>query len=599
MVLPPTGRIPRMNNLCNTNKAKNRAILLTTLAVFCLPIISDLFINGPDRLFGYLAVDFFYYETIARNYLTLGYTTFDQTNPTNGFHPLWQHTVIATTYIAERIGLEGTQVFGATIAVSTALSLVAILLLWASLQSANTTVTPLFPWIVPGIFAVLTSFMYSTEHDFARLRVPGGERPIVGTLWHYVNGMETPLVLMFFCLALFLLTKTLQSDTEEPRRRTRLALASGVTLGALALARLDHALFSVTMTLAAFGIQQRGTRWRLWSLLAAGSLIPLAAYLLTNKVTTGAFVPVSGSVKSSFPQITTDNITDLGNILRGQRKLWVPDAWRLAQQLIPPFLAVAYVAYVLDPRTLLRGRFQLRAQRTSFDVVLLTTTPAVLGLAAYNFLFVRSDFQGHWYFPVSVLLCSLYALQFTTRTRVSSGLYGSRSLFTAWLLVSSAAISLLFYWAHFRPILNRDIAEFYKDEAPLIQNFYAQRGSPPPQFIEFYDAIFASATGFRTINGYGLVVDPEAATARKAGLDRIFELAISRGFDRVVSFNLSGERLSDNPTDNEIASVLQRYISEQTLARYDLSLEYISATRRHIIVRVEPNRRDTEVDVAQ
>jgi hypothetical protein len=562
-----------------------RILLLLAVAAFIIPVAIDFFICGSARAFGYLAIDFFYYETIAKNHLTFGFATFDQENPTNGFHPLWQGLLILTLRMTSALALQTTNVFLAILAISAALICLAIYFAWLAFRVGDGRISPFFPWVIPGAFALLTAVTYRPEHDFERLRITGGERAVVGTLWHYLNGMETPLVLVAFCGSLVLLTKISRIEGTASARG-RFALAGGGALGILALARLDHAIFSVTMVWTMLLCEHRPReRRRLFLLTCIGVAVPLSFYLISNYATTGALIPVSGSVKSSFPRITNDNMTDLIEILRGRRRFWVADAWRLCQQLVPPVLALAFATSAIHGQELLRGRLSFRHHTTPLDVTLFTTIPAVFALGSYNFLFVRSDFQGHWYFPVSVLLCSVYILRILPRVRLGSWIEASSLRFASWNVFSAGAILTFFFSAHFRPRMNEDIASFYQDEAPLILRAYATH-SQPPKFLEFYDAIFASSTGFPTMNGYGLVVDPEAAAARKKGLDNIFELAIERGFTRVVSFNLSGRHVGTEPSRAGLVKTLQRYVTPETLALYDLELDYISEDRRHVIIRV-------------
>ena len=43
--------------------------------------------------------DFYYYLVIAKNFIELGFPTFDKINLTNGFQPLWFLFIVLLTYI--------------------------------------------------------------------------------------------------------------------------------------------------------------------------------------------------------------------------------------------------------------------------------------------------------------------------------------------------------------------------------------------------------------------------------------------------------------------------------------------------------------------
>ena len=63
-------------------------MVCATLAIVVVPVVLDLLVHGARRVFGYLAIDTFYYLTVARNGLDLGGLTFDHVHATNGYHPL-------------------------------------------------------------------------------------------------------------------------------------------------------------------------------------------------------------------------------------------------------------------------------------------------------------------------------------------------------------------------------------------------------------------------------------------------------------------------------------------------------------------------------
>jgi hypothetical protein len=54
-----------------------------------VPIVADLLFSDRWRVFGYLAADAWYYLKVGRSLAEHGVLAFDQTHPTNGYHPLW------------------------------------------------------------------------------------------------------------------------------------------------------------------------------------------------------------------------------------------------------------------------------------------------------------------------------------------------------------------------------------------------------------------------------------------------------------------------------------------------------------------------------
>ncbi len=558
--------------------SRDRILVLATLGLLIVPVLVDLALGGQRRVFGYLAIDFFYYETIARNYLEVGFPTFDQEYPTNGFHPVWQYTLIAFAWLCAAFGVSKLSFFTGALLLSLGLVAAALVLFARTFRVAEGRVPLLLPWAVPGVFALLTSPIYQPSHDFGRLRVAGGERAVVGTLWRYVNGMETGLVLVTFFASTLLMVQLIREGSTRNR-----VLGCGAMLGLLALSRLDHAIFSLSLPLAlVLGRFRDKAAWQVVVQLWAVVFAFLVAYVVFNVINHGAAVPVSGSVKSTFPRFTADNWRDLSLLLRGKQSVWVHDAWRLSQELLPVVLAGAYFWFTVA----LRPNLGFRDGVNALDKVLLAAVPGLLAIAVYNFGFVRSDFQGHWYFPVSVVLCSAFALRLAGRFGVDEWLTSTRRRTGVASIASALAVLAFFRWGHYRPNFNDDIVEFYVEEGPRLRAFYDE----PPKVLEFYDAVFASATEFPTMNGYGLVVDAEASKARKESLDAVFRLAMSRGFDRIVSFNLDGSRLSEDPGRKELLGVLRRYVSEDALAPYRVILEYRSESGRHLVFRVAKKR---------
>jgi hypothetical protein len=64
------------------------------IALFTLPVLVDLTASEEPRVFGYVAADAFSYFTVAKNAADTGRFSFDQETLTNGFHPLWQVTLV-------------------------------------------------------------------------------------------------------------------------------------------------------------------------------------------------------------------------------------------------------------------------------------------------------------------------------------------------------------------------------------------------------------------------------------------------------------------------------------------------------------------------
>lgn len=561
-------------------------MVCTTLAILVVPVVLDLLVHGARRVFGYLAIDAFYYLTVARNGVDLGGLTFDHVHATNGYHPLWQWVCVALFGVARGVG--GSELTFLVLSVLLGLLLIAaaVVLVGIAMRRAHGRVSPWLMLIVPGVVALASTPLYQSAHDFKRLRGTGSTRAVVGTLWRYANGMESGLVLLAFAALLLVLVVRPRPQTAKD------GLVLGGVAGLVTLARLDHGVFAVAVLA---GVVTVALLWGERSMRRAAMVAALAfvavlgLYLLYNDAVFGSAFPVSGARKSTFPRLSNGNLDKVIELLTEPKGRWVGMAWREWQLVVPPLLAMGYLVHSLRLRR--HGPavgLELRPGRSAFDRALVLFVPGLMVLAAYDFCFVRPNHQGHWYFPVSVVLSSLFVIRMLDRTVVTRTLVRRRWAMAAWLLLWAVGGAAYFQQAHHRPKLNDDVARYVLDEGPKIRAYYRDGpGDPEAAFIEFYDAAFAAATGLPTMNGYGLVLDDEAHEALDDGRGALVELAISRGYDRVVSFNCR-HRLGKKPKRGSLQRYLKRYLSKEFLEDYDLVLEYMSKDRRTAVIRLVP-----------
>jgi hypothetical protein len=500
-----------------------------TVLVFLGPALWDV-LSDPTRPYGYLAADAFYYFTIATNWVRFGAPTFDQVHPTNGFHPLWQWLTALGEAAIEGLGRSHFAL--PVVAVIAGLLLLSAALVLLGLSSVkNGRVSPVFALLPLGAWPLAMSPVWWE----ARSKLPGHQLiPLFGTFWNFCNGMESALLLALFAGVVWFYVK------RPPDTRFR-AIAFGLLLGALALARLDHAIFAVTIAglpLAYHLIMRDARRTRLdaWTLLAW--LGVLLIYLGYNIATMGTAMPVSGAVKSTFPHPNATNLQEL----RAIPALGIRDAMfrigRLGSIVVPALLAVAYVPFALRLRSTLRLRTPvLRVGHGRFSELMLLTAIGIVGLAAYDLTFVVSYQIGEWYAPISVLFSSLFVLQIAERlaenwpSRVGRWLgYG--------VFLALHAIGLMSFWnLHRQMTWGSDYAAFCLGQAERVIRHY---GSERPKLLSRDDGVVAFATGFPTTSGMRLAIDPEAAQASDEG--RFEQLLTRRGVDRITALHYLNAR---------------------------------------------------------
>lgn len=547
-----------------------RLVLGATLALFALPPALDLLVGGARRAFGWFAADAFYYLTVARNVSERGRVSYDGTHGTNGFHPLWQYTLAAFYTVVEHLGARETTILVLVLLGNVALIAAALVLFARVLRRDDGTLTSAFVILPVGAYAVWLLPIWLVQGDrIARDAFQEGALPLYGTLWSYVNGMESAVVLLAF--ALLFCVYVARGALSRPSD----GVAIGLCLAALTFARLDLVFVPLAL-LAGHGVAWLLRRGRpLWPFVAlvAAFAVPLAAYMAFNKLVYGGAMPVSGSLKSSFPHLDAANWARLKLALTTPLSSPVGRTYREAQIVIPALFALAYVPVVAG----VRG---WRAGVGRREQLLVATGAGVVALALYDQLFVTLYFQGHWYFPLSTTYCALVVISAIDRLRPRV----PAAARLAWLAVAIAASLAIFFAVVRRPGYHTRYAQFYFEQAPRMRAFY---GETPPCFLEVDDGIFAFSTRFPSLSGFGLNLDPEGVRALKH--DRLLPFAVARGCGRVTSVvYISPENARPGSPPSLAAHVISGVVHRDDATRFDFAVEYRDGDV--LVVKVDPKR---------
>lgn len=220
--------------------------------------------------------DSFFYLQVARNIAGGHGSTFNTVSPTNGYHPLW----IGPCVLAEAIA-RGDRDLALRIvfAMQAALALAAIALFRASARPLGIQSWPLS---IPLLAAFFLTGLYGSEA--------------------HLNG---------FCLVASLLL--LIRHAKGPSRWSALLL--GIGLGFSFLARLDNIFLVAAVAIVAAWSAGKSARSRAaafgWIALP---IVALALpYLEWNVAAFGHVVPISGAIKSTFPEFRPD-LRNLGTL---------------------------------------------------------------------------------------------------------------------------------------------------------------------------------------------------------------------------------------------------------------------------------------------
>jgi hypothetical protein len=544
-----------MHNIDLNKKTGKYFIIAATLAVYIFPIIFDLIINGWERVFSYFAADTFYYMTVAQNYPQLGYFSFDQQLPTNGFHPLYQVLISFCYVIFNYFHLSKPVILLCTLGISTLQISIAIVLLAKMFEKTLGKIPGWFVLLPVGPYALVMAPIF---HRY-------------GTMWSFTNGMESSSVILFFALLLWAIA---QVDFYHSLPRVILA---GLTVSLLFLSRLDHIFMVVGLgiMIIARAIFDQKIKAGIKAILVIGLIqgAVLVLYLPANYISFGDWFPVSGVAKSTFPAFAAARakLVEMNETIRlvGTPEFG-PRVWRYTQIIFPMLFSLFVLMHWIS-------RFICR-KLSPIDWIFGCTSLFALFLGLYNFLFVVTFEQGHWYFPVSITFISIVTIDWLEKNfRVEKAQAGLVALLMLGVL---AFYTFVYHDAEY----NQRYAWFY-NESGRIQNYYA--GSTA-KFIEYDDGIIAYTTGIASLSGFGFNLDKEAFQALSQ--NQLLELAYQRGYGYIASYYYFGSgRFTRSSTTVEISEYLasRAYIGPAEVQDFTFSVDYMSEDGRFSIIKME------------
>lgn len=210
--------------------------------------------------------DFFYYLKVAQNLATGHGSTCNGLVPTNGYHPLWMLLLAALLKLGA--GPRGILIF---LAVSIWTGTLTIYLLSRRILSQATLGAA-----VAGLLSVFVAAYY----------------------FHLaIACMETTFAVPLL-FALMAMAVSAEKWIFPTRHASAYGLAVGVLTSSIMLARVDAVLFAALLSLGV--ALQPALRQRIRAAWLAGfviGLLPAAAYLVSNRVFFGVWLPISGLAK--------------------------------------------------------------------------------------------------------------------------------------------------------------------------------------------------------------------------------------------------------------------------------------------------------------
>jgi hypothetical protein len=485
---------------------------------------------GTPAIFRFFLQDTFYYLSVAAN-STTGFYTFDGQTPTTGFHPLWQ---VYLTRLFELAPHDQTFQIHLVFWVSVLGTTLGYIL--AGLAVYNVTKSKLLGvLIVPGFFNLMFSFVF----QFA------------GSPWSFMNGMESPLTVLFGGM-LFVLLSVHYNAPEAFENRKSFHLAMGIVLSLVFLSRLDDIFVVAAFALCVLIPAGRPIKAKLTNaaLMALPTAVVMSVYLGFNFYNTHMFLPISGTMKSGIA--IWDNLDTLFNAasLKGIGTPFIPVAhlshlYRQIQALFPPLVAIFFVLILVT------GTAKESINRHIFLIALLVY---ICLKAFYNEVNVHADYQGVvWYFVLSMLAINFVGLVLLSKA------YWRFCEFSK-PVKAAALVAIMFYLgAHLNIITMITISgntleyNFWNARSAIASDL--QKKDQNIKILEYEDGIINYALRIPTMHGIGFVVDRGAYEAKQRM--RMLDYAYRHGYNTIGSLvyvRLPNERM----TSAQIEQVLGR-----------------------------------------
>jgi hypothetical protein len=546
-----------------------------TLAIALVPPFFAWIAGGVPAIVRHLAADSFIYLSVAVN-SQAGFLTFDGVNPTNGFHPLWQVLLWA---VVQGFGLAGDREAPLLLAFWLSAGLVAAggtLIAQAVLRWSGSMLAAMLAF--PGLFGMAMLFCGWPA----------------GTMWSYVNGMESPASLLFFGLLLFYVSRQGAAPllTAAAVDRRALLLLSLLSAG-IVFSRLDDiflpAIIGIWLLLRRDAPFARRFEAAAWFGLPLGAA--LLAYLAWNALSVGHAMPISATAKFDF-RTPLINLGFLGSSLHAM----VPDF--LYNPFVDGDVAIADVNWrnvqmlgpVIAARLLLgKGRGLASGRPGTYPATMRLLLIYVMVKGLYNFLFVPLLHQGHWYFPLSIAIVNVaLAVAAVQLCRKWAGRTPASGRLGVPIATAATAASLvLFIHGRLDDSINAHFYDLVRSGPRVAAAL--QAAVPAPRIVEADDGILNYALGLPTLSGFLFAIDPAGYKAYREG--RFLAEASARGYQLIGSLYYLRNASAAELTPERIPDMLRARLfnaTEWDLDKFDFALAYRDENTGAVFIRFTP-----------
>lgn len=528
--------------------------------------------------FQYFAPDSFYYLAIADHSREAEWFTFDRAHPTNGFHPLW---LLILHYAFRLLDLDGPGQIQFTALCGIALTSIGTGLFSVAVHRLTGRAAIALLAAVPGFFYLAIPYFGL----------------FFGSQWSFVNGMESPLSVLFFgLLAMWIFREG--RETRALAGRDLIILSGLLTLSILS--RLDDVFVLVPFVLLlATTDASRGDRLRRLVRLCVLPAAVIAGYLIYNYAYAGSFLPTSGATKSQplhalvrngYAVLTT--FAPYLDFMRDGPNVWSSEAWRVLQMLVPAAIAMLW---------LWRRGLPFGARPEPLAPWITSTSclaTYVVIKAGYNFAMVGLWHQGSWYFVVSIMITNLLIAVWLSDLWDSLGAGKAAPLETRWptrlraIVPTLASLMIVIFLAGYG-VNEKEEGGFHR----LAHAFWSERRAtetliathcPGCGVISFDDGIISySLENTSTFSGFGLASDREAERARAEG--RLLDTAWERGHRLIASVNYPlSEAAYERPEQLALELAASPHLRREDLSSWQFNVAFETSATRVRFIRFAP-----------
>lgn len=538
---------------------------------FAWPLLFATILYGPAIMIRSLTGDSYHYLAIARKANISHLYTYDGVHVTNGFHPLWEYTIRGMFHVLN-LQTQEAQAIAVMVAVLVATTLGLILASAAVIRLTKQYFLALL--LVPGLF-----YMAIGVH--------------VKTLWVWsaLDGMESAFSLLFGGLFFFVFSRYAGTSAVKVFDPVAAYRALGLVLPFLILSRLDDVFLVPALLIALLFVEtSRKIRMMAGVWTAAPSIIVVTGYLIYNKMTVGAAMPLSGGTKSGFvgflftyltAAIHFPPIMNLKAALSqraSEGATLSANSFRFVEVFYPLLLAGFGAAAI----------WKYLKKQPQLSVPFAICLYIILKMG-YNLLNVHPWHQAGWYYTFIALCLSVMgalALQESWRKldKFPIAKYGIMTVYALLMLFSASQ----FYTTIVYPTQEASPDQFWARRHEIQKELIAHGVSG---VINVDDGITAFLLDLPNLHGFAFATDVDAQRAHREG--RMLSLAYSRGINAIAGF---GYMSSDAPpqSDAAIRQYLRNSIALQTMSseidQFDYSLAYYDPVLKMPFFSFKPKR---------